>query len=65
MAHQLHKMIVKQQWQLWLLWLEKVLVDIYNLVVVVGALMGAGAVYHWAVQHRLGVTGQLISNIVE
>jgi hypothetical protein len=58
-------MNVKQQWWLWLVWLEKHLVEIYKLEVVARALMIAGAIYHWAVQHRLGVTGQLITKRME
>jgi hypothetical protein len=61
----LHKMNVKQQWWLWLVWLEKHLVEIYKLEVVARALMIAGAVYHWAVQRRLVVTGQLITKQME
>jgi hypothetical protein len=65
MAHQLKKMNVKQQWNLWLLWLDKHLDVECKAVAVVNAMMVPGEMYHWAVPHRLAVTGQLITKVVE
>jgi hypothetical protein len=59
MAHRLHKMNVKQQWQRWLLRLEEVLRQLlYKLEAIkVTAVIQDGTLYQGDVQHRLGVVG--------